>query len=75
MMIIITNDDYIFEFSEHQYSSAELIPETFSYTGTSGPLDLVYYFSYMAAAIIFVYVSLLYTLHFLPKFYFFSIFF
>lgn len=48
----------VLSFTDHQYSTAEFIPETFSYTGSSGPLDLTRYFIYMGAIIIFIYVSL-----------------
>lgn len=44
---------------DHTYShTAELIPETVSYTGNSGPLDLSVYFIYMTIVIAFIYVSL-----------------
>lgn len=48
------------KFSDHEYSSAEFIPETFSYTGSTGPLDLTIYFIYMGSVIIFIYVSILF---------------
>lgn len=43
---------------DHQYSpTAEVIPETLSYTGTSGPLDLTRYFIYAGCVIAISYVS------------------
>ncbi|XP_055305939.1 phospholipid-transporting ATPase ABCA1 isoform X3 [Sitodiplosis mosellana] len=45
---------------DHQYSpTAEIIPETLSYTGTSGPLDLSRYFIYAAAVIAVTYLILI----------------
>lgn len=48
----------VFVQTDHQYSqpTAEVIPETLSYTGGYGPLDLTTYFIYAAAIIIVTYV-------------------
>lgn len=44
--------------TDHTYSTAELIPETVSYTGNSGPLDLSVYFIYMTIIIAIIYVRI-----------------
>lgn len=59
--ILVLKIDYLTAFLflkiDHQYSpTAEFIPETFSYTGNSGPLDLSRYFIYAAAVIAVTYV-------------------
>lgn len=46
-------------FLDHQYSqpTAEVIPETLTYTNNYGPLDLTTYFIYATAIIAVTYVS------------------
>lgn len=59
--LLITHYIKFFHFfaTDHQYSpTAEIIPETLSYTGTSGPLDLTRYFIYAAAVIAVTYVRI-----------------
>lgn len=51
------NTQFAYISTDHKYSTAELVPDTFSYTGNSDVLDLTRYFAYMTSLIVIVYVS------------------
>lgn len=48
---------YMLQISDHKYSSAEPVPDTFSYTGHSDVLDLTKYFIYQTCLVVIVFVS------------------